>query len=358
VHVGDAVAGLELANPSAVLANPLAADQVLALRGERRLVIGAQIGRGSLGVVFAARIEQTIHARPGRTDTMATPAAVKVIVPVFGRDPEAMAAVRKAVRCGALVRHPNVVEVNDFFVMNDVPCIVSELVWGMSLQSLLARYAAAKRRVPLDLALFVACEIAEGLCAARSARNLDGAMLNMAHHDLSPRQVLLGFSGEVKVKGFGMRVGGGVSSGVRRADTDVRRQISFMAPEVACGGRGDGRSDVFSLGVLMHEMLRGPRFRHDTSARDMLDFARHGVVHRSVTEPLLPSGVGAVLDRALEVDPRARYPHAGVLAYDLRREAFALGVGDGRAFLRTVLFEMSEGLGEPHDTERGSVPDV
>ena len=337
---------------------PIAPAQVLALRGERRLVVGAEVGRGSLGTVYAARIEQTLHAEAGRAETMAIPAAVKVIDPAFGRDPETMQVLRRAMRRGALVRHPNVVEVNDFFTAGDSPCVVMELVQGLSLASLLARYASARRRVPLDLGLFLACEIAEGLCAARGARSVDGAMLNMAHHGLGPRQVLLGYAGEVKVSDFGMRPGGGVTSGIRRADADVRRQIAHMAPEVACGAYGDGRSDVFSLGVMMHEMLRGPRFMPNVDARDALDFARHGVVQRSVTEPMLPSGIGAVVDRALEIDPRARYPHAGVLAYDLRREALSLGVGDGRAFLRTALFEMSEGIADAHDTERGSAPDL
>ncbi len=331
-------------------------NTVVPLRGERRLVVGEEIGRGILGVVYAARVEETIAVNTGdrrdRFETMASPAAVRVIDPVFGRDPEAMQVIRKAVRHSALVRHPNVVAVTDFLTDPDgSPCVVMELVPGMSLASLLGRFAAVKRRVPLDLGLFVSCEIAEGLCAARSARNIDGAMLNMAHHGLSPRQVLLAYTGEVKVSDFGMRPGGGVASGVRRANADVRKQLLYMAPEVACGGRGDGRSDVFSLGVMMHEMLRGPRFDAKLEPRDLLDYARHGVVQRLVTEPLLPGDISAILDRALQIDPRARYPHAGVLAYDLRREAFKLGVGDGRAFLRTLLFEMSEGLGD--DTELG-----
>ncbi len=342
-----------------VLTAPVSTSHVVALCNERRLVVGEEIGRGTLGVVYAARLEQSIPAgkrdgsagKTSRVETMGSPVAVRVIEPVFARDPEAMQSLRRAARHAALVRHPNVVSVTDFFLVDDdSPCLVMELVAGMSLAELVGRLELVNRRVPVDLGLVAASEVAEGLCAARSARNIDGAMLNMAHHGLNPRQVLLSYNGEVKVTDFGMRPGGGVASGIRQAKTDVRRQLLHMAPEVACGGRGDGRSDVFSLGVMMHEMLRGPRFDPNLDAREMLDLARHGAVQRRVTDPLLPSGVGAIIDRALAVDPRARYPHAGVLAYDVRREAFKLGVGDGRAFLRTLLFEMSEGL--EGDTER------
>ena len=219
----------------------------------------------------------------------------------------------------------------------------------MSLANFSARCEAAQRRVPLDLALFIACEVAEGLAGARHTLGAEGGVLNIAHHNLSPRQVMLSWNGDVKVGDFGWRPSGGVISGVRKTDRDIRAQIIHMAPEVARGSRGDGRSDVFSLGVILHEMLYGPRFRRDTDAHTMIDLAREGVVHRPITAPLLPRGIGDIVARALDVDPRARQSHAGMLAYDLRREALALGVADGRFFLRSALFDMSEGVFDDDD---------
>jgi serine/threonine-protein kinase len=214
----------------------------------------------------------------------------------------------------------------------------------MSLADLMSRCEGARRRIPLDLALFIGCEIAEGLAAARHARSIEGVILNMAHHNLSPRQVLLSWNGDVKVGDFGWRPDAGVVSGVRRSDRDMRQQMVHLAPEVARGSRGDGRSDVFSLGVILHEMFYGPRFPRGMTAAEALQLAREGEVARPVTAPLLPPAIAAIIDRALSVDPRERQAHAGVVAYDLRREALALGVTDGRMFLRSTLFEMSEGL--------------
>ena len=333
-------------HPLVVPARALA--PVLSLQGERRLVVGAPLGRGSQGTVYVARMDQAVATRKDGEEVLSRNVALKVVDEALLHDQEAIFELRRATRRSALVSHTNVVTVSEWFVAQmregsePVPCIVQELVAGMSLASFLARYELAQRRVPLDLALFIACEIAEGLAGARQTTSIEGTMLNIAHHDLSPRQVLLSWNGDVKVGDFGYRPAGGMTSGVRRADHDARAQGVHMAPEVARGARGDGRSDVFSLGVILHEMLYGPRFPKGAGARDVIDHARAGYVHHPVVAPNVPRAVADVVARALEVDPRARQAHAGILAYDLRREALALGVADSRVFLRTALFEMSE----------------
>lgn len=315
-------------------------------------MLGSEIGRGSQGVVRIARLEQILARSRQGEEVMARTVAVKLIDPALCREPEILQELRRSVRRTALVSHANVVQVTDWFVTattqglasDPIPCILQEFVDGMSLAELVSRCEGARRRLPLDLALFIGCEIAEGLAAARHARSIEGVILNMAHHNLSPRQVLLSWNGDVKVGDFGWRPDAGVVSGVRRSDRDMRAQMVHLAPEVARGSRGDGRSDVFSLGVMLHEMFYGSRFPRGMSAAQCLELAREGEVTRPVTSPLLPPGVAAIVDRALAVDPRERQAHAGVLAYDLRREALALGCTDGRMFLRSTLFEMSEGL--------------
>ncbi|MDF2691648.1 MAG: serine/threonine protein kinase [Labilithrix sp.] len=236
----------------------------------------------------------------------------------------------------ACVEHPNVVQVYECGEWRGQPFVVSELVSGVSLSTLQEAYAARQRRMPLDLALFIAAEVAEGLAAARVARDHGGVQLGLVHHALSSREVLLSWHGEVKVSDFETCVTRAASSSVRSL-RGVARRATSMAPEVAQGSFADARSDVFSFGVLLRELLVGPRFPTSLTNSEAIRLAREGYVQPMTFQPHLPAGVDSVMTRALEVEPDARYPNASALVFDLRRIVLAMGVGDGRYFLRKAL---------------------
>jgi hypothetical protein len=139
----------------------------------------------------------------------------------------------------------------------------------------------------------------------------------------------------------------------------VAPRIRSLSPEVARGKPGDARSDVFSLGVLLRELLVGPRFPPFATDSQALAWARDGVVHQGMFEPQPPPLLRTVLTRSLERDPRRRYPHAGALAAELRRAALSMGVGDGRTFLRSALaraFGEDGGLDEDETTGEVKAP--
>jgi serine/threonine-protein kinase len=295
------------------------------------LHVGERIGAGSGTEVFVAWLE-----RPGLLKRV----AVKVFAaPVLASN---LARIEEAVRAAALVRHPNVVDVIEIgHLSRQQVYVVEEMIDGLSLATLLQAYRHANRRMPLELALFIATEAAEGLAGAQSAKTPDGRMTGLAHLDLSPRAILLSYHGEVKVEGFGMSQPIADGSGIRI----VRRlapRLAAMAPEVVAGREGDGRSDVFSLGVLLSEMLVGPRFPANVTDEEACQMAKSGFVCPDILAPPLPAQLQEILDRALSSDPSRRQQHAGVVAYDLRSIALRMGVGDSRIFLRNALFEMSE----------------
>lgn len=287
------------------------------------------LARGASSVVHRARLESGAGLRRLVAIKRFATIASEDLEPVF-------AAVARSARRNACIRHPNVVEIYEVGLCENQPFFVLELVEGVSLQTLLDRYAAKSRRLPLDLALFIGSEMAEALAGARTARDHEGVQLSMLHLGLGPRKVLLSWRGEVKVGDFGTSMAMGESSSVRTRRS-VTHRTSTMAPEVAQGGPGDGRSDVFSLGVVLRELFVGPRFPRNVTNAEAVRLAREGFVQPISFQPSLPEPLVRLMVRALQCDPAARYPNASALAFDLRRVALALGVGDGRVFLRRAL---------------------
>ncbi len=264
-----------------------------------------------------------------------TAVAVKVFDVVATDEQEAIFEIlANTVRNAACIRHPNVAQTLDLGCIGPLqPFVVSELVEGCTLASLLAAYQRIGRRMPLDVALFIGVEIAEALAGARCACTSAGIRLGLTHGELSPSEVLLSWGGEVKVTDFGIASAARASSSVRSFSALAKR-VRSLAPEVARGQVGDARSDVFSLGVALRTMMLGPRFPSSISDAEAFELARLGAVVDGVFEPQLPDDLTAIFQRALDRDPGNRYPHAGALAVELRRIAYGMGVGDGRAFLR------------------------
>jgi serine/threonine protein kinase len=302
----------------------------IALGENRRIRLVSQVGRGSMAAVNRA-VYETPHG-------VQRAVAVKVFDLLSSDEQEVVVAtLAQAVREAACIQHPNVAAVHEFGLMSPgQPFVVMELVEGRSLAALVDSCIKARKRMPLDIALFIGIEIAEALAGARLARTPDGVQLGVVHGELSPNDVLLSWSGEVKVTDFAFAAAARASSSVRSIRALARR-IRALAPEVARGQLGDARADVFSLGVTLREMLVGPRFPPQISETEAINLAREGTVMSGVFEPQLASELRALLARATERDPSRRFPHAGVLAYELRRVALAMGVGDGRSFLRHAM---------------------
>ena len=297
--------------------------------GDRKVQLGAPMGQGSMATVYRA----TLGSAHGVRRTVAC--KLFAVFPTDEHD-AAVETLKRAVQRAACIRHANVAATYEFGLIGPQAYILSELVEGTSLGAFVQTLALRSRRMPLDLGMFIATEIAEGLTAARSARNHDGLKLGMTHADLSSRDVLLSWGGDVKVTDFAIGAARHAASSVRSL-AKLARRADTMSPEVARGADGDARSDVFSLGVVMRQMLSGPRFLRDVSDADGLRYAREGFVQPITFEPHLPDEVRVIISRALEIDPERRFPHSGAMAYDLRRVALGLGVGDARVFLRSML---------------------
>src|SRR5262249_46281106 len=149
----------------------------------------------------------------------------------------------------------NVVHVEELGEADGTYYLVMEHVVGASLADVLTEFARTGRRMPVETAVAVAMEVAQGLHAAHETTDDHGASLGLVHRDVSPQNVLLSTSGYVKLIDFGIAKARGF--GERTRTGTIRGKLSYMAPEQAFRRPLDRRADIYALGVLLWEMLVG-----------------------------------------------------------------------------------------------------
>ena len=316
-------------------AQPL--PKTIVLAGRRKVTLLRELGRGVAATAYRGILESDSFVR--------RPVVVKLFDLSSNEEPDtAVLALGRAAQRAAYVVHPNVVQTYEMATVGrNQAAVVTELVEGTTLERLVRARARSGgeeggRRTPLDLALFVATEIAEALSGARMATTPEGVPAGIPHLHIALHQVLLSFQGEVKLSDFGLAEIALRGSRVRPMHRIAERWAT-IAPEVAQGRPGDTRSDVFSLGIIFREMLLGPRFGPDMTDAEVVECTREGIVPPTFLELQLSPDVSAIVRRSTERDPAKRYPHATAMAYELRRVALSMGVGDGRMFLRSAIAE-------------------
>jgi serine/threonine-protein kinase len=258
------------------------------LGGRYRLV--ELLGQGGMATIYRATDAQ-LHRD----------VAVKVLRPEYGRDPDFVARFRQEAQAAASLSHPNVVGVYDFGATADGPYIVMELVDGEDVATLLARHGPLPPRQAAQLA----AEVARALAAAHAR--------GIVHRDVKPGNILVSSDGRVKVADFG----------IARAWADARLtlpgvtlgSVHYFSPEQALGEQATEQSDIYSLGVVLYELLSGRRpWEGDSAAAIATARINAEPPFVSAVRPSVPPALEAIDRRALNPDPGARYPTAIAMA--------------------------------------------
>lgn len=183
--------------------------------------------------------------------------AIKRVLPHLAQNRNFIAMFLDEARLGARLSHANIVAVNDIGSANDTYFIVMEFVDGANLKHVVEHFRKQKRSFPLKEAVFIAAEVCRGLSYAHELRDPEGQPLNIVHRDVSPPNVLLSRTGEVKVTDFGLAK---AKTQLEKTDPGVvKGKFSYLSPEAAMGLAVDARADLFALGIVLWEMLAGRR---------------------------------------------------------------------------------------------------
>ncbi|ACL64608.1 serine/threonine protein kinase [Anaeromyxobacter dehalogenans 2CP-1] len=264
--------------------------------------------------------------------------ALKRILPTLAEDAEFITMFLDEARLVVQLDHPAIVPIHELGMHGEGYYIAMDYLPGKDLRALLDRLRARGEPMPVPLAAHVAARVADALDHAHRKRDALGSPLRVVHRDVSPANVLLGFDGSVRIIDFGIAQ---AALRTRRQDTVLRGKFGYMSPEMVRGQPVDHRSDVFSLGVVLHEMLTGARLFSGKSELSVLERVRRAEVPPpSRARPGLPPELDAIVLRALARDPAQRFEWASDLRDALL--AFTHGVppdeppGDPPALARTM----------------------
>jgi len=236
--------------------------------------------------------------------------AIKKILPHLAGDQSFVEMFIDEARITAQLDHRNIVSVFELGTDADTPYIAMQYVDGLDVLALLRECARAQVRLPPDLAALIARDVLDALDYAHNALDVQGRPLHIVHRDISPGNVLLSWRGDIKLTDFGI-----ARAAERRHKTEagtLKGKYGYMSPEQVSGGDVDARSDLFSVGILLAEMVMARRLFTSTNDLDILLMvrdARLDRLHKYASE--FPVELRVLTVRALQRRPEDRWQTAG-----------------------------------------------
>lgn len=245
---------------------------------------------------------------------------VKRILPELSTNADFVRMFLDEARIAATLNHPNLAQMYDVGEVGGRPFIAMEYLHGEDVRSIRKALRPRRGRMPVEHALNVIMGVAAGLHYAHEKVGFDGRKLNVVHRDISPHNVFVTHDGAVKILDFGIAVAENRDHATQNGT--LKGKIPYMSPEQCLCEPLDRRSDIYSVGVMLHELTTGPRLhKPGASEYEMMRAILEGpVVLPSQIIPDYPKALERIVLRCLERDKEKRYPTARELHADL--EAF------------------------------------
>jgi len=290
-----------------------------------------RLGAGGMAEVFLAK-------KRGAEGTFKL-LVLKRILPAYGSSRRFRTMFAEEAQLATRLNHPNIVQVYDFQDYGEEGQLLSmEYVEGPDLRKLMRSAQAKGQRIPPYVAAYIIAEVAKGLHYAHERKDEAGKPIDIVHRDVSPQNILMSFDGAVKIADFGI-----ASANLFREEPGVLKgKTAYMSPEQARAERVSRRTDIYSLGVVFHELLTARPLHGAAEGQELLEAVRAGVVEPPSTYVReLPAELEEVVMRALAKNPDQRFQTARDMAAAVSRALFQKQQLVDSHVLETVLSELA-----------------
>ena len=287
-----------------------------------------QIAEGGMGVVYEAHQ----HGAGQFRKTV----AVKLIREEYSSIPEFQKNFIGEARLVADLIHTNIVQTYHLGQICGQYFMVMEYVGGQNIEQFLERHRRLGRQVPVDLAAFIVSRVARGLTYAHQKRDRDGNHLNIVHRDIGPKNVLMGYEGDVKLTDFG--IAKALNLMYNEEGKVIAGKDEYLSPEQASYAVTDARADLFPLGIVLTELLLGKNiFRNADRATSRKNILTMPIPRFSTLRPDIDERLEAIIQKALQRDRELRYQSAADVLNDLEIYLYSHGYGPTNEKLGTYL---------------------
>ncbi len=317
-----------------------------------------------LGLIARGGMAEVYRARPRKPDGDPRLLAIKVMRPQLAREARFVEMFHSEGQLALVLRNRSIVETLEVGEIYSRHYIAMEYIGGRDLTQLLRRCQESGDRIPVPHAVYIAARIAEGLDFAHNLTGTDGRPLHIVNRDVSPSNVRLSYGGEVKMLDFG------IAQALMKFTSEIgvlKGKFSYMSPEQIRGMPVDARTDIFSAGIILHEMLTTEKlFRGDTEFALMEKVRKADVAPPSGFNRRVSEELDAVVLKALARDVGDRYQTAAEFRADLERvlEAYRFDPKELKEFVRRQFrkefqkeqLDVQEALSAVPESERPPAP--
>lgn len=303
----------------------------VALRQLGRYELLRRIAAGGMGEIFLARMRGTAGFEKR--------VIIKTILPHLAEEPEFITKFLDEGRLVVQLTHGNIVPVFDMGEQDGEHFIAMEYIPGRDLREIVKRLQADDALLPIEISLHIVAEVCKGLSYAHRKVDDAGRSMGLVHRDVSPSNVLISREGEVKLIDFG--IARARNKLARTVSGRIQGKFCYMSPEQASGKSVDARSDIFSTGVVLYELLTGARpFEADTDLGSIDLVRKCQWDPPSTLNPQIPEEVDAILDRAMTKDLDARTQHIDEMHADIMSYLYSTGTAPSAHEVATLLEEV------------------